>query len=168
VYERHVISLVKQQGRIVEDRNRQQHRNGSVVRFYLWKEWNTHTVVDDSSTQVLTNPFSSSHNTRSLPPRIEPLVLPLSYVFFLPILKRLDNNPATMGSNGWGPMERHKVYSVVGRNTDNSQTDVPTIRVPWSMGHVPMVHGYDRYGDTTPLRTPSETTNVLQTHVGFE
>jgi len=48
------------------------------------------------------------------------LISALSYVFFLPILKILDNNPATMGSNGWGPMERHKVYSVVGRNTDIS------------------------------------------------
>jgi hypothetical protein len=36
----------------------------------------THTVVDSSSTQALTFPFSS-HNVgfRSLPPRIEPLVL---------------------------------------------------------------------------------------------
>jgi hypothetical protein len=62
-------------GRVVQDRNRQQQRNGPVVRLYLWKEWNTHTAVDTSSTQDLTLPFSSSHNVRSLPPRIEPLVL---------------------------------------------------------------------------------------------
>ena len=62
-------------GRVVQDRSRQQHKNGPVDRLYLWKEWNTHTVVDASSTQVLTFPFSSSHNIRSLPPRIEPLVL---------------------------------------------------------------------------------------------
>ena len=47
----------------------------SVDRLYLWKEWNTHTVVDASSTQDLTIPSSSSHNVRSLPPTIEPLVL---------------------------------------------------------------------------------------------
>jgi hypothetical protein len=62
-------------GRVVQDSRRQQHRNGPVVRLYLWKEWNTHTTVDVSSTQVLTTPFSSSHNVHSLPPRIEPLVL---------------------------------------------------------------------------------------------
>ena len=37
----------------------------------------------------------------------------LSHVFLLPILKRLDNNPA--------PTESHKAYSAVGRNTDDSQ-----------------------------------------------
>ena len=62
-------------GRVVQDRNRQQHRNGSVGWLYLWKEWNTHTEVDALSTQSLTFPFSSSHNVHSLPPRIEPLVL---------------------------------------------------------------------------------------------
>ncbi len=62
-------------GRVVQDRRRQQHRNGPVDRPYLWNEWNTHTVVDASSTQDLTLLFSSSHNVRSLPPRIEPLVL---------------------------------------------------------------------------------------------
>jgi hypothetical protein len=62
-------------GRVVQDRNRQQHKNGPVVRLYLWKEWKTHTVVDASSTLTLTFPFSSSHNVRSLPPRIGPLVL---------------------------------------------------------------------------------------------
>jgi hypothetical protein len=30
---------------------------GPVVRLYLWKEWNTHTVVDASSTEAFT--FSS-------------------------------------------------------------------------------------------------------------
>ncbi len=62
-------------GRVVEDRSRQQHKNGPVGRLYLWKEWSTHTAVDASSTQTLTFPFSSSHNVHSLPPRIEPLVL---------------------------------------------------------------------------------------------
>jgi hypothetical protein len=60
---------------VCQDRIRQQLRNGPVVRLYLWKEWNTLTVVDVWSTQTLTFPFSSSHNVRSLPPRIEPLVL---------------------------------------------------------------------------------------------
>ena len=46
-----------------------------VGRLYLWKEWNTHTTVDTSSTKTLTIPFSSSRNVHSLPPRIEPLVL---------------------------------------------------------------------------------------------
>ena len=62
-------------GRVVQDRSRQQHKNGPVGRLYLWKEWSTRTAVDASSTQALTLPFSSSHNVRSLPPRIEPLVL---------------------------------------------------------------------------------------------
>jgi hypothetical protein len=61
-------------GRVVQDRSRQ-HRNGPVGRLYLWKVWNTHNAVDASSTEALTLPFSSSHNVRSLPPRIEPLVL---------------------------------------------------------------------------------------------
>ncbi len=59
----------------MSDRRRQQHRNGPVGRFYLWKEWNTPTVVKASSTQTLTLPFSSSHNVLSLPPTLEPLVL---------------------------------------------------------------------------------------------
>jgi hypothetical protein len=42
-----------------------------VDRLYVWKEWNTRTVVDASSTQTLTIPFSSSHNVRSLPPLLE-------------------------------------------------------------------------------------------------
>ncbi len=62
-------------GRVVQDRSWQQHRNGPVDRLYSWKEWNTLTVVDSSSTQALTFLLSSSHNVRSLPPRIEPLVL---------------------------------------------------------------------------------------------
>jgi hypothetical protein len=37
-------------GRVVQDRSRQQHRNGPVVGLYLWKEWNTRTEVDSSST----------------------------------------------------------------------------------------------------------------------
>ncbi len=58
-------------GRIVQDRSRQQHRNGPVDQFYLWKEWNTRTTVDGSSTQDLTIPFSFSHNVSSLPPLLE-------------------------------------------------------------------------------------------------
>jgi hypothetical protein len=54
-------------GRVVQDRSRQQHKNGPVGRLYLWKEWSTRTAVDASSTQALTLPFSSSHNVRSLP-----------------------------------------------------------------------------------------------------
>ena len=53
--------------------------------------------------------------------------LSLSYVFLLSILKRLDNNPA--------PTECHKAYSVVGRNTDDSQTDIPGppwVTSPWA------------------------------------
>ena len=54
---------------------------GPVGRFYLWKEWNTHTVVDSSSTQTLTlssllPSTSSFENTGSLfPSRTKPLVL---------------------------------------------------------------------------------------------
>jgi hypothetical protein len=54
-------------GRVVQDRSRQQHKNGPAGRLYLWKEWSTHTAVDASSTQDLTFPFSSSHNVHSLP-----------------------------------------------------------------------------------------------------
>jgi hypothetical protein len=55
-------------GRVVQNRSRQQHKNGPVGRLYLWKEWSTRTVVDASSTQALTLPFSSSHNVRSQNP----------------------------------------------------------------------------------------------------
>jgi hypothetical protein len=66
-------------------RSRRRHNcttiTGPVDRFYLWKEWNTHTVVDASSTQTLTLPSllpstSSFENTGSLfPSRTKPLVL---------------------------------------------------------------------------------------------
>ncbi len=48
---------------------------GPVGRLYLWKGWNTRTVVDASSTQAFTLPCLPS-TTFALPsPRIEPLVL---------------------------------------------------------------------------------------------
>ena len=49
---------------------------GPVDRLYLWKEWNTRTTVDDSSTQTLTlpslpsttsfvdNPLSNGHDDK--------------------------------------------------------------------------------------------------------
>jgi hypothetical protein len=51
-------------GRIVQDSMIGEDNDtitGPVGRLYLWKEWNTHTTVDASSTQVLTIPFSSFH-----------------------------------------------------------------------------------------------------------
>jgi hypothetical protein len=33
-------------GRVVQDRSRQQQKNGPVGRLFLWKEWNTRTAVD--------------------------------------------------------------------------------------------------------------------------
>ncbi len=52
-------------GRVVEDRNR--HRvTRPLGRIYLWKDWNTHTVVDVSSTQVLTFPSLPSTFTLTL------------------------------------------------------------------------------------------------------
>ncbi len=62
-----------------------------------------------STCGVLTHTFTTRIIRGS--PDLFCLLPSLSFVCLLPILKRLDNNPA--------PTESHKAYSVVGRNTDD-------------------------------------------------